>query len=117
MLILKGITPVGSIMPDVLPDSVMELDPQKGHKPSNDMAFGVFLGYSMDLSEANPLTYRDDAMMKMKSDIAVLKDHIRNKIISERLNSYDFYIYVIPFNDATGEKIKLIDEMLNDGGM
>lgn len=91
--------------------------PQKGHKPSNDMAFGVFLGYSMDLSEANPLTYRDDAMMKMKSDIAVLKDHIRNKIISERLNSYDFYIYVIPFNDATGEKIKLIDEMLNDGGM
>jgi len=91
--------------------------PKKGHKPSNDMAFGMFLGYSMDLSEANPLTYRDDAMMKMKSDIAMLKDHIRNKIISERLNGYDFYIYVIPFNDATGEKIKLIDEMLNDGGM
>ena len=91
--------------------------PQKGHKPSNDMAFGVFLGYSIDLSKADPLTYREDAMMKMKTDIAMLKDYIRNKIISERLNGYDFYIYVIPFNDAEGEKIRLIDEMLNSGGV
>ena len=81
------------------------------------MAFGVFLGYSMDLSFADPRTYRNDAMKKMKSYIADLKDHIRERIISENLNGYDFYIYVIPFNNAQGEKLKLIEEMLNDGGM
>ena len=91
--------------------------PEKGHKDSCDMAFGVFLGYSMDLSFADPRTYRNDAMKKMKSDIADLKDHIRERIISENLNGYDFYIYVIPFNNAQGEKLKLIEEMLNDGGM
>ena len=46
-----------------------------------------------------------------------LKDHIRERIISENLNGYDFYIYVIPSNNAQGEKLKLIEEMLNDGGM
>lgn len=91
--------------------------PKRGHKTSYDMAFGVFLGYSMDLSGSDPLTYKDDAVAKMRADIAVLKEHIKEKIISEKLNGYDFYIYIIPFNDATGEKIKLIDEMLNDGGM
>ena len=28
-----------------------------------------------------------------------------------------FAVYVIPFNNAQGEKLKLIEEMLNDGGV
>lgn len=28
------------------------------------------------------------------------------------LNNYEFYFYVVPFNDATSERVSLIDEMI-----
>ena len=70
----------------------------------------------MDLSSFDT-QYMDVADKKMREDIADLKEYIKNKIISQKLTGYDFYIYVIPFNDAENEKQSLIDEMLSGGGL
>ena len=90
--------------------------PSREKTKTPDMAFGMFLGYSMDLSSFDT-QYMDAADKKMREDIADLKEYIRNKIISQKLTGYDFYIYVIPFNDAENEKQSLIDEMLSGGGL
>ena len=92
------------------------ITPRKDKNTIPDMAFGMFLGYSMDLSSFDS-QYANVASEKMKEDISGLKDYIRNKIIKRKLTGYDFYIYVIPFNDADYEKQSLIDEMLSYGGL
>ena len=38
--------------------------------------------------------------------------YIKNQIDVLGLNNYEFYFYVVPFNDATNERVSLIDEMI-----
>lgn len=85
---------------------------QYTHKP--DMAFGMFLGYTLTLD--NPVTdsalFRVAAEEQLKRDVEALKDYIAGKIKDNRMEGYSFYCYVLPFNDAPSEKTSLIDEML-----
>ena len=91
--------------------------PKKNTASKPDMAFGIFLGYTMDLGyvETNNTQYRIAVHNKMASDIDAIQGYILKKIADNGLAGYSFYFYVIPFNDAPTEKESIISEMLRGG--
>lgn len=82
------------------------------HKP--DMAFGLFLGYSLKLDPPvrDSALFRIAAEKQLKQDVESVKDYIAALIERYHLEGYTFYCYILPFNDAPTEKTSLIDEML-----
>lgn len=82
------------------------------HKP--DMAFGLFLGYTLvlDQPETDSARYRVAAEAQLKKDVESIKAYIAQKIKDNHMEGYSFYCYILPFNDAPTEKTSLIDEML-----
>jgi len=91
------------------------LIPKKTNVPKPDMAYGVFLGYtlSLDYTETDNNRYRTAVNMQMQKDIASLQPYIEQKIRDNALSGYNFYLYVVPFNDAPTEKNSIISEMLS----
>lgn len=88
--------------------------PRKQFQYKPDMAFGLFLGYTLKIDP--PVTdsalYRTAAEEQLKRDIASAKDYIAGVIKQRKLEGYTFYCYILPFNDAPTEKTNLIDELL-----
>ncbi len=92
------------------------LMPHKYSSNSNppDMAFGCFLGYTVNVisTSADNCLYREDMKSQMKKDIDDIIPYIGSKISGLGLNNYEFYFYVIPFNDAINERVTLVDELI-----
>lgn len=88
--------------------------PRKQFQYKPDMAFGLFLGYTLKINP--PVTdsalYRLAAEDQLKQDIEAAKAHIAEGIQQRKLGGYTFYCYILPFNDAPTEKTNLIDEIL-----
>lgn len=93
------------------------LIPSKGNKVSTDMAFGIFLGYSLRLDGADYTNaeFRKEVMKKMESDIQVQASYISQKIKDLNMGAYSFYFYVLPFNDAIENKKDIVSELLTGG--
>ncbi|MGH4126306.1 MAG: HamA C-terminal domain-containing protein [Clostridium sp.] len=93
------------------------LIPTKGSKVSADMAFGVFLGYSLGLdgTEYTNLEFREEATRKMELAIQAQASYIEQKIKNLNMCAYSFYFYVLPFNDAIENKKDIINELLTGG--
>ena len=49
----------------------------------------------------------------MQNDIVSLQPYIEKKIRDNGLSGYNFYLFVVPFNDAPTEKNSIISEMLS----
>lgn len=82
-----------------------------------DMAFGVFLGYTLGLDSTGlsaPI-FKRQALDKIRSDIEVIKPHIVSKIQELGLDGYSFYFYVLPFNDAPTEKTQIVNDAFLGG--
>lgn len=75
-----------------------------------DNAFGIFLGYSLNLegSQMSNDEYRMAAAQKMADDIQGIAPYIEEKIRNTGLSGYSFYIYVIPFNNAAKDRAAII---------
>jgi len=88
--------------------------PRKQFQYKPDMAFGLFLGYSLKINTnfVDSALYRIAAEEQLQRDLNSVKDYIANTIKKHQLEGYTFYCYVLPFNDAPKEKTSLIDEML-----
>lgn len=100
------------IYDDETRDYMVELILNGRGKP--DMAFGVFLGYTVSVSEpdGNPQQYRETLEKQLHADLNKLQPHISKKITDEGLGGYNFYFYIIPFNDADNEKTEIINGMI-----
>lgn len=88
------------------------LIPQKGGSIKPDSAFGLFLGYSIEIPNAETLSnaeYRDAVNKKMQADITTCIPHIQDLIKNFNLTSYSFYIYVLPLNDANRDKTDIME--------
>ena len=106
-----------NILPDGMNRYMKEIMfPSKSLPNSNppDMAFGCFLGYTVKVTSSaiDNAQYEADVKAQMKSDIDAVIPYIKNQINVLGLNNYEFYFYVVPFNDATSERVSLIDEMI-----
>ncbi|EOX9981366.1 HamA C-terminal domain-containing protein [Listeria innocua] len=101
--------------PDTTNYMIDLLLPKKSNVPKPDMAYGVFLGYtlSLDYKETDNNKYRTAVKTQMQNDIVSLQPYIEKKIRDNGLSGYNFYLFVVPFNDAPTEKNSIISEMLS----
>lgn len=103
--------------PDATQYMVELMRPQKGGTYKLDMAFGAFLGYTIQLDkpEADSQKYRTAVKNQLIKDIAAVQSHITDLIVQNGLSGYSFYFYVLPFNDAPNEKVSIVNELLTGG--
>jgi len=87
--------------------------------PSLDRAFGVFLGYSLGLIPENYSNAEFPAAMqqKMNTDIQNHVAYIAEKIRTTNLGTHSFYFYILPFNDADGDKHGIMSALLEGRDM
>lgn len=91
--------------------------PKKGSGLSKpDSAFGLFLGYTVDVPP-NPdnLAFKNDLKIKMQDDIDSIAPYIESKIKSLKLDAYSFYIYILPLNNALIDKQEIMENALGVG--
>lgn len=95
------------------------MTPQRNGAYKPDMAFGAFLGYTiqLDKQETDSQKYRLAVKEQLKRDIAKVQPYIVKKIQDNGLSGYSFYFYLLPFNDASSEKTSIINELLSGGGI
>jgi hypothetical protein len=91
--------------------------PSKKKNAVVDRAFGVFLGYSLGLDPKNYSSpeFRHELTQKMEKDIKAHAAYIAQKIIAADLSTHSFYFYILPFNDADGEKLSIMNSLLEGG--
>jgi hypothetical protein len=77
-----------------------------------DMAFGIFIGYTLGITADSNDEFRTEAVIKMKTDIQTVIPYIRNKITELNLGMHSYYFYFLPFNDAENDKKEIMDELL-----
>ena len=91
------------------------LVPSKQRQSDPDMAFGVFIGYSLDVIADDNDTFRALASDKMLSDIKAAIPYIEKKVSELNLGMHSYYFYFLPFNDAEKDKKEIMDELLLGG--
>lgn len=61
---------------------------------------------------ADPQKYREAIEKQLQDDLNKVQPYIVKKIADEGLSGYNFYFYVIPFNNVDIEKTEIIDSMI-----
>lgn len=78
-----------------------------------DNAFGIFLGYTLDLdsSQYSNTEFRVAVKQKLKEDLNNIATYIESKINDSGLTGYSFYFYVLPFNNAKEDRASIINKL------
>ena len=88
-----------------------------------DIAFGIFIGYSLgiDSNLYDSDTYRAIAATKMKQDVEEMADYIYNQMAkmallgTGNLSRHSFYFYFMPFDNADTDKDTIMKNLLSGG--
>ena len=80
---------------------------------SLDNAFGIFLGYTLDIDsdQYSNTEFRQAVANKIQEDIESIADHIEKRIKATGLRGYSFYVFVIPFNNAPKDRAAIINRL------
>jgi len=88
------------------------LVPSKERQQAPDMAFGIFIGYTLDINKLSNSEFRTAALNKMKSDIHQIIPYINKKIEESNLGMHSYYFYFLPLNDAENDKHRIMENLL-----
>ena len=88
------------------------LIPTRERMQSPDMAFGVFVAYSIGVESEDNDEYREAVVAKMISDIQSLAPYIAGKIAEANLGMHSYYFYFLPLNNAEEDKKRIMSELL-----
>ena len=91
------------------------LVPSKTRQAAPDMAFGVFVGYSIDVEADDNDAFRTECIKRMESDIKAAIPYIEQKVSDLNLGMHSYYFYFLPFNNAEVDKKLIMDELLLGG--
>ena len=93
------------------------LQPSEERVSRPETAFGIFLGYSIDLQKGKYTNreYPGIVAQKIEMDIRSVVDDIKQKINELGMNSYSFYIYVLPMDEAETDKKAIMQDLLIGG--
>ncbi len=92
------------------------LVPNKTRQVAPDMAFGVFIGYSLGVVVDDNDAFRAKCMDQMEADIKAVIPYIEKKVVDLKLGMHSYYFYFLPFNDAEADKKQIMDMLLLGGG-
>lgn len=98
--------------------------PEKRGNRQLDKAFGIFLGYSIDIDAngySNP-AYRKAVTDKLAADITACVPDILSQIYKKQsdgsdLANFSFYFYTLPFNKADDDRRTIIERLVGGGGV
>lgn len=95
------------------------MKPNRNGSYKPEMAFGGFLGYTIDVQppEKDSNKYKQAVKNQLIKDINDVQPYITQKIVDNGLDGYSFYFYVLPFNDAPNERESIIKSILSGGGV
>ena len=95
--------------------SILQPSEEKSTRP--EPAFGVFLGYSIWLAKSRYTNreYPDVVAQKVEMDIRSVIGDIKTKISELHMESYSFYIYVLPLDEAETDKKGIIQDLITGG--
>ena len=77
-----------------------------------DMAFGVFVGYTLDIECDDNDAFREQAVTKMRDDIKRIAPYIVQRANELRLGMHSFYFYFLPLNNAEEDKRQIMSNLL-----
>lgn len=87
----------------------------KTRQATLDMAFGVFIGYTIDAEADDNDSFRVECMLRMEADIKATIPYIEKKVADLNLGMHSYYFYFLPFNNAEVDKKRIMDELLLGG--
>lgn len=78
-----------------------------------DNAFGIFLGYTLDIDAGmySNTQFRDAVIQKLKDDVKNIASYIEKKINASGLMGYSFYFYILPFNNAKEDRANILNKL------
>lgn len=91
--------------------------PKKRDRDINiDKAFGIFLGYTLDIdrSQYSNREFKDAVIEKICDDIDSVARYIEEMINKKSLSHYSFYFYILPFNDSQKDRIAIMKKLRGD---
>ena len=91
------------------------LVPNKNLVQRPNMAYGLFLGYSIGVN-SDVDHFEEDAATKLEKDVKNCIPYIVQKINALGLSGSSFYVYFLPFNNAVKDKISIMENLLSTGG-
>jgi len=104
-----------SFSPEVMAFLKETIIPQPGKPKIPSTAFGVFLGYNVDVPDAETLPseeYMQAMIKKMQADITACVPYIQNKINELKLGIHSFYIYVLPLDNVNTDRTTIMNKAL-----
>lgn len=88
--------------------------PQQGGSGDYEIAYGVFLGYTLGINPAGYTNEQYAAMVEKRLDLDI-KSHaayIAKKIVDLGLDGHSFYFYILPFDDAELNKKEIMENVM-----
>lgn len=80
-----------------------------------DYSFGIFLGYNIEITESEKKLsnsdFRKQIRLKIKSEVLAAIKSINFQLKKSEFKGFQFYIYVIPFNDLAKIRKDIIKEI------
>lgn len=78
-----------------------------------DNAFGIFLGYTLDIdaTQYSNSDFRNAVNEKLRNDLDEIASYIEKKINESGLTGYSFYFYILPFNKAKEDRAAIINKL------
>lgn len=85
--------------------------PKRDNNYEVDDAFGVFIGYEMNISDedkalSNP-DFRERIKQQIKTEVEKKFNHIQLKINEYSLQGHNFYIYILPFTELDKKRTEI----------
>lgn len=91
--------------------------PKSSNEFDVDDAFGIFVGYQIDVTpEERKLSHSDFRELienKIINEIDKMEKSIKTRIRNKQLEGHNFYIYVVPFTEIENKRKEILGEILN----
>ena len=91
--------------------------PKSSNEFDVDDAFGIFVGYQIDVTpEERKLSHSDFRELienKIINEIGKMEKSIKTRIRNKQLEGHNFYIYVVPFTEIENKRKEILGEILN----
>lgn len=82
-----------------------------------DDAFGIFIGYQINVTTEErkllPDDFRELIKNKIISEINKIEKSIETRIKNKQLEGHNFYIYIVPFTEIENTRKEILKEVIN----
>lgn len=82
-----------------------------------DDAFGIFIGYQINVTteerKLSPDTFRELIKNRIINEIDKIEKSIETRIKNKQLEGHNFYIYIVPFTEIENTRKEILKEVIN----